>query len=238
MKTVKYPSHQFKVYLKSSLCSLIFMLHICGVFAQYKKWDSTYRPTIYESRVALFRSFPDAKKDIVFLGNSITSWGQWCELLESVCIKNRGIPGDITFGVLDRLDEVIEGKPAKVFILIGINDIARNVPDTFIIANYQKMIHRIKTGSPTTEIYFQTIFPVNYSINKHKQYNRNKCVKKVNESLKKLAAANQVEIIDLYKAFADENGQLPARYTFDGIHLKVAGYRKWVEILKSGGYLE
>jgi lysophospholipase L1-like esterase len=36
--------------------------------------------------------------------------------------RNQGISGDITFGVLQRLDEVTEGHPAKVFILIGLSD--------------------------------------------------------------------------------------------------------------------
>ena len=105
----------------------------------------------------MFKSFPNSNKDIVFLGNSITAGipiGMNCCSCNNA--RNRGISGDITFGVLERLDEVIEGKPAKVFILIGINDISRNIPDSVIIRNYRKMVTRIQTGSPATKIYLQT----------------------------------------------------------------------------------
>src|SRR5690606_12338396 len=94
-------------------------------YAQEVTYDSTYRPDIYASRVEMFKSFPTTDKDIVFIGNSITFWADWQELLKTSHVKNRGIPGDISFGVLERLDEVIEGKPRKIFIMIGINDLAR-----------------------------------------------------------------------------------------------------------------
>ena len=82
---------------------------------QQTKWDSTYRPGNYDQKVANFRSYPNSKKDIVFLGNSITDYGEWTELLQLPEAKNRGISGDITFGILERLDEVTEGSPAKIF---------------------------------------------------------------------------------------------------------------------------
>ena len=88
--------------------------------------DSLF-PTYYHQRVTLFRALPQTKEDIIFLGNSITDGGEWGELFNDIKIKNRGISGDITAGVLHRLDELANGKPAKVFLLIGVNDLARNI---------------------------------------------------------------------------------------------------------------
>jgi hypothetical protein len=48
----------------------------------------------------------------MFLGNSITNHVDWEELLGMPNARNRGISGYITYGVLERLDEVIEGHPA------------------------------------------------------------------------------------------------------------------------------
>src|SRR5688500_3134149 len=107
---------------------------------QTPKWDSTHRSGNFALKVDLFRSYPNSAKDIIFLGNSITAGVDWVELLGNPVVRNRGISGDITFGVLERLHEVTEGAPAKVFILIGINDISRNIPDSVIIGNYEKMI--------------------------------------------------------------------------------------------------
>src|SRR5574338_412786 len=120
---------------------------------QTEKWDSAFRPNNWELKVGQFKSFPNSSKDIIFLGNSITAGIDWMELLGRTDVRNRGISGDITFCVLERLNEVTEGKPSKVFILIGINDIARNIPDSVIARNYQKIIQRIKKESPSTKIF-------------------------------------------------------------------------------------
>ena len=61
--------------------------------------------------------------DIVMLGDSLTEWGNWHELVPEYSILNRGISGDTSSGVLDRLQEVIERRPKVVFVMIGTNDI-------------------------------------------------------------------------------------------------------------------
>ena len=213
--------------------AIFFQFSISSVAAQeLAKWDSTYRPEIYPLQVELFQSFKHSKKDIVFLGNSITFWGTWNELLNSKYVKNRGIPGDITYGVLDRLNEVVNGKPAKVFILIGINDIARNIPDSIILHNYKRIIESIKSGSPKTKIFFQTLLPINSSFNKMMAYYQKERIINVNEGLKKLAKEEHIGLIDIYSAFVDKDGNLPRSLSFDGVHLKKPGYDKWVTILK------
>jgi lysophospholipase L1-like esterase len=57
------------------------------------------------------------------LGDSLTEWGNWHELVPEHRIINRGIAGDTSSGVLDRLQEVIERRPKVVFVMIGTNDI-------------------------------------------------------------------------------------------------------------------
>ncbi|HVE60837.1 MAG TPA: GDSL-type esterase/lipase family protein, partial [Chitinophagaceae bacterium] len=140
----------------------IFLLFFTSqfLFAQTATWDSTFRPNGYQLKVEQFRSYNDTN-DIIFLGNSITAGTDWSELLKMNNIRNRGISGDITFGIWERLDEITSGKPKKVFILIGINDISRNIPDSFILKNYRGIIERVKKASPATKIYFHTLMPVN-----------------------------------------------------------------------------
>jgi lysophospholipase L1-like esterase len=203
-----------------------------------EKWDSTHRPNNFALKVQLFESFPDSKKDIIFLGNSITAGTDWMELLGRTDVRNRGISGDITFGILERLHEVTKGKPAKVFILIGINDISRNIPDSVIIGNYQKIVRQIKKASPATRIYFQTLMPVNNEFTQFKNhYNKDQHILAVNEGLKKLGASEKFTVIDLYPHFQNADGKLDAKYTIDGLHLNASGYKLWAEILKKGKYL-
>lgn len=225
--------------MKTSLFPFVFLLVLSQVTsAQDKKWDSTFRPNNWALKAELFKSFPNSKKDIVFLGNSITAGVDWNELLGMKNARNRGISGDITFGVLQRLDEVLEGTPKKVFILIGINDISRNIPDTLIIDNYRKMISRIKAGSPKTKIYLQTLMPVNNTFTQFKNhYNKDEHIAAVNAALKNLAEEYKVTLIDLHPHFMDSNGRLRQEMTEDGLHLNAAGYRHWAALLKNGRYL-
>lgn len=202
-------------------------------------WDSTYRPSTYQVQVDQFRAYPNSRKDIVFLGNSLTAHPDWSELLDAKHARNRGISGDITYGVLERLDEVTEGKPSKIFLLIGINDISRSIPDSLILNNYKKIVKRIKTETPGTELYIQTLLPTNNNFTKFKRhYNREKNVYWLNNELKKLAAEEKITLIDLHPEFADSEGRLIEAYTHDGLHLTHEGYKKWAEILERGKYIK
>ncbi|KQN38869.1 sialate O-acetylesterase [Pedobacter sp. Leaf41] len=205
--------------------------------AQSVKWDSTYRPGKYVELVNRFKADSKSRKDFVFLGNSITAGTDWAKLLDLPQAKNRGISGDITFGVLERLQDVIDGKPAKIFILIGINDISRNIPDSVILKNYKTMISRVRNGSKRTKIYFNTLLPVNSSFAKFKNhYGKDEHILWLNEEIKKLSSKN-VTVIDLYSNFTDQDKHLRAELTKDGLHLIPEGYKVWADFLKSKGYL-
>jgi hypothetical protein len=92
--------------------SLVFALSL-NASSQTVTWDSTYRPSKYKEIVAKWKTETPSKKDYIFLGNSITAGTDWVKLLNLPQAKNRGISGDITFGILDRLQDVIDGKPKK-----------------------------------------------------------------------------------------------------------------------------
>lgn len=218
--------------------NLILIFVLGTVNAQDIKWDSTYRPGAYLKKIEAFEKEGIQKKDIVFLGNSITAGTDWAKLLNLPNAKNRGISGDITFGVLERLDQVILAKPLKVFVLIGINDVSRNIPDSVILGNYKRIISRINEGSKKTRIYFYTLLPVNSSFNKFKNhYGKDEHILWLNAEIRKLAS-KKVTVIDLYPHFLDAENHLKAELTHDGLHLKPEGYKVWAEVLNQGGYLK
>jgi lysophospholipase L1-like esterase len=220
------------------LFSLLVILYATNANAQTVKWDSTYRPGKYRELVEKFKAEPKSKKDIVFLGNSITAGTDWAKLLELPQAKNRGISGDITFGVLDRLQDIVDGKPAKIFILIGINDVSRDIPDSVIVGNYKKIISTIRKGSKRTQIYFNTLLPVNSSFEKFKNhYGKDEHILYLNNQIRSMGAKN-VTIVDLYPVFLDQNNHLKAELTKDGLHLIPEGYKVWADFLNSTGYLK
>ncbi len=211
----------------------LLLLALCSFPCEAQvKWDSTYRPSVYVQKVENFKSYPNSKKDIIFLGNSITDYADWNELLQLPEARNRGISGDITFGVLERLGEITEGKPAKVFILIGINDIARNIPDSVILDNYKRMIRTIRVASPKTIIYFNSLLPVNKTFPDKAHFNKDEHIAAVNEGLKKICAQEKITFIDIHPRFLNEEKMLDKKYTYDGLHLNAEGYKLWASILK------
>jgi lysophospholipase L1-like esterase len=200
---------------------------------QTAKWDSTYRPGIYEFKVQLYESYPKSKKDIVFLGNSITDRVDWNELLGMCDVRNRGISGDITFGVLQRLHQVTEGQPKKIFILIGINDVSRNIPDSIIANNYRRIVQQIQANSPRTKIYFQTLMPVNNEFTQFKNhYNKDEHILWLNDQIKKIGKEYHIEVIDLYPHFLNTENKLDKKFTLDGLHPNAEGYKVWASLLK------
>ena len=199
--------------------------------------DTVYRPRTFNLQVEQFRSYPNSPNDIILLGNSLTAYTNWNELLGIPNARNRGISGDTTFGILERIDEITEGKPAKIFILIGINDISRNVPSELILRNYRKIISYITRNSPATELFIQTLLPVNNTFDRYKNhYNKDEEIAEVNKGLKKLAKKEGITLIDLHPHFLDEYDRLDPLYTEEGLHLNAIGYQMWSKLLKP--YLE
>jgi lysophospholipase L1-like esterase len=196
-------------------------------------YDTTYTFSHYKELRAYYEGLPNGKREIVFLGNSITERGSWAELFKNGRIVNRGIGGDVSFGVLNRIREVIDSKPGSVFLMIGINDIGRGVP-TIVVANViQKIIRTIKVKSPGTKVFLQSVLPIKETVMTF-DYMKNKSDKivQLNTALKAIASGENVRFIDLYSRFADEKGQMISKYTVDGIHLTAAGYLLWVKIFK------
>jgi lysophospholipase L1-like esterase len=218
--------------------ALCMTMGLSSLTAQTLPWDSTMRPQNFKAKLLEFQANPIVKGDYVFMGNSITAAGNWSKLLDLPQAKNRGISGDITFGLLERLDEVIAGKPAKLFVLVGINDISRDIPDSVILANYKKLINMVRKGSSKTQIYFYTLLPVNASFEKFKRhYGKDGHILWLNNEIKKLST-KKVTVIDLYPHFTDKDKRLKAELTKDGLHLIHDGYKVWAEVLKRGNYLK
>lgn len=197
-----------------------------------------FLPEHYSKKVTAFRSEPVVKDQIIFLGNSITEEGNWPELTGNHAVVNRGIGGDITFGVLKRLDDVIARQPSKLFILIGINDIGKDIPDEVIADNCRKIIEEVKRKSSATVIFLQSILPVNPGINRFPQhYNKEHQILHTNQLLRTVAEKTSVRFVNLYPLFLDESQRLSTAYTNDGLHLNSDGYKIWVQFLKETGCL-
>lgn len=197
-----------------------------------------FLPDLYAQRVALFEQEPIVTGATLFLGDSITQGGNWVELLGDSTVINRGIGGDITFGVLNRLDDVTRRRPSKLFLLIGINDIGKDIPDAVIADNVRRIVEAVQAESPETTIYVQSLLPVNPAYPRFPQhYDKEYHVIHVNVLLREVAVATGTHFINLFPVFMDARERLDERLTGDGLHLNADGYRLWVDHLKQMGYL-
>jgi lysophospholipase L1-like esterase len=193
----------------------------------------------FKKRMEIFKNDPISKDGIVFLGNSITEQGDWKNLFPNKNVFNRGIGGDNTYGVLARLDEVISSKPEKIFLMIGINDLgSRQWETSVILDNYNKIVDKIRKGTPKTKLYVQSILPLNDNLLKGGTYkNKADTIIKLNKALKSIGNSKCAGFVDVYKLFHTGDNVLIAKYTKDGIHLLPDGYLIWKEFLEKNKYL-
>ena len=217
---------------------LILGMNVC-VLSQEREIDGSYLNEYYQGRMEFFKNVPLEKKGIVFLGNSITERGNWDEYFPKKRIGNRGVGGDNTFGVLARLDNILDSKPMKIFIMIGINDIGRGLPIDVISDNYRNILMQIRKKSPNTKIYIQSVLPMNDLI-LTADYLKNKktIVQDLNSEYKKIATEFKLTYIDLYAdVFSDGQGNLIPELTSDGIHLNPSAYTLWSDYLIKNKYI-
>jgi lysophospholipase L1-like esterase len=189
-----------------------------------------YDTPYYWERKSHFDTLPQSESDIVFLGDSLTNACEWHEFFRNIRLKNRGISGDTTNGLLNRIDEVIESKPRKVFMMIGINDLNQGRNVEVILNTYKIILKSFQDKTSKTEVFVQSILPLNNQ--KRPNNGTNNKIIELNAKLKNLAQEFSFHYIDLFSAFLDENNQLDARYTIDGIHLNGQGYLVWKGIIE------
>lgn len=215
------------------------VLLLTGLVAHGQAYDTVPNvPDHYTKMTATFRSEPVAEGRVIFLGNSITEGGNWSVLLTGLPLLNRGISGDNTFGVLARLDEITRHKPTKVFLLIGINDLSKNIPPNVVLQNIFSIVGRIRAGSPKTEIFVQSILPVNPGHKKFPaQFNKQADIETINAQLKKYPETLHYTYVNIFNEFLDNGLKLDMQFTTDGLHLNQAGYVHWVDFLKKQKWL-
>ena len=176
-------------------------------------------------RREVFSVCPVDTNTIVFLGNSITNFGAWPEFFGSdVKVVNRGISGNYSGEVYEHLDLILAGQPKMIFLMIGIND---NNQTSIIIPNITNIIDKVKTESPRTKLYVQSLLPCNRT-------DRNGMVEIINPQLQTLCAEQGVPYLDIYSSVVNNATTPPGiatTYTNDNLHVTAAGYREWAKIV-------
>ena len=220
----------FKKYFNLAIACLL--VHMTTAQIKLPVYHDSLFSTYYLQRTSLFELMPLQKDDAVFVGNSITDGAEWSELFGDVHVKNRGISGDITSGVIHRWNQIVQAKPKKVFLMIGTNDLARGASVDSIVKNILLLADYLKQESPATQLFIQSILPVTDFYKKFGGHtSKSLQIQEANNRLKSNANLHQYKYIDLHAAFINAVGKMDEAYTNDGLHLTGKGYMLWKHLV-------
>jgi lysophospholipase L1-like esterase len=230
---------------KLGLCCAVALSIALSATAQNNVTDSmtTSTPPLVENRsphyYARLEAFkaekPIGRREIVMLGNSLTeNGGNWGIRLSRKHLRNRGIIGDDASGMYARLEEILQGKPKKIILMAGINDVSHDLSVDSIVTLVTQLVDKIRQDSPRTKLLLQSLLPINESFQRYRRLDgKTNLIPLINERLAKLAHERRLTFLNLFPLFTEEgNDVLRKELTTDGLHLNEEGYKIWEETLK------
>jgi lysophospholipase L1-like esterase len=174
----------------------------------------------YDVRRGLFAMSKIKTAPIVMVGDSLIEAGPWSELTGCREIANRGIGGDTTRRLLERLDDVLALKPRAVFVMVGVNDVTLGLPRQASVENLRAILARL--GGEGVRVFVNYVLPVAATYAKK---GANKEIAALNAAFAKLFADRPaVAAIDVRAQMQGADGFLREDFAYDGLHLTPKGY--------------
>ncbi len=205
---------------------------------EQEKLNRMFEQWMYDDQNRKWKNFKELNESaktggIVFAGDSITEAYPIHELLPTgLLMYNRGISGITSGQLLENIDiHILSLAPKKLFLLIGTNDIERDVKPQQIASNIQEICNQTLANYPSCEIVVISVYPVNETkpfkdlIGKR----TNLIIQEINQEITKRLTAS-VSFLNLYPELS-KDGNLNPDYTFDGLHLSIKGFQKVSQLL-------
>ena len=191
-----------------------------------KESEPSFNLETYEGRVAYFeydnQNNPDC--DFCMVGDSLTQYYDLNKYFPNKSTKNRGIAGDSTTSLLNRLDKSIRGMNPKITILlIGANNVSTFQND------YELLVQKTMEYLPNTELYLCSITP---TCGAYQGYMSQ--IKENNVYIQSIVTKHSLYYLDLYSSLIDnETNLLRESYTVEGQHFNENGYLKITEQIQT-----
>lgn len=204
-------------YLMVALC----MLATSALFAQQQDWANFSR---YEAANKTVKT----PSKVVFMGNSITEgwWNNDSLFFKTNGYIGRGISGQTTSQMLVRFRaDVIDLKPKAVVILAGTNDIAQNtgyISLENVMGNIISMVELAKANR--IDVILCSVLPAQ-DFSWRKGLEPADKIVELNKMIKAYADRNKLPYVDYHSALKDERNGLPEKYSNDGVHPTLEGYK-------------
>jgi lysophospholipase L1-like esterase len=186
-------------------------------------------PRLFLALLILFTARASADKlepRVLFLGDSITEMTDWGDWFPELCTMNRGIGGQAVRDLIPRLHTALI-EPKAIFLMIGTNDLhglggSTKVDD--IAYQMRNLVQKIRSMAPSAPLFVNSVTP-------RSAHFRDRIVA-LNQRHCKIAEDSGSTFTDLWPVFASPAGAIRPELTTNGLHLSVAGYKAWTDILR------
>lgn len=222
------------IIITSSVILLLLTVFLIILFAviipkknEEKEWEELVRK-YYSEKLETYKKenelYDDYEVDIVFLGDSLTDGYDVKAYYSEYLVSNRGIGGDTTIGLENRLEvSAYELKPKVIVMLIGANNMSE------MFTNYEEILKGFKENLPNTKIVILSLT----AMGGEHWGRKNELAAYNNVKIKKYAIKYGYYYVDLFTPLFDEDkGEVYDGYTVDGGHFTKEGYDVVTSIVK------
>ncbi len=171
----------------------------------------------------------------VFMGNSITDG--WPSADPDFFTGNgyvgRGISGQVSAQMLMRFrQDVINLKPQAVVILAGTNDLAHNDYAMTPEQTFDNVVSMVQLAQANgIKVILCSTLPA-YQFGWRPELKPAEDIKVFNKKVKAYADAHDILYVDYHSAMKDERDGLPEKYSKDGVHPTLEGYKVMEELVQ------
>lgn len=175
-------------------------------------------PQYYDQKRTMYAALGVSSRDIVLAGDDFIDRGLWAEMYANPRLKNRGIAGDHLYGLDYRLEDILAGRPEKIFLYIGKRDLNAGMSPSLAADYLGDIVRRIRAASRRTQVYVLSLFPDcrtdSLRAGRYRAYNR------------LLAQIPQAKYVDIASALTDRDGALDSAFYYgSSLQLNGAGYQ-------------
>ena len=129
------------------------------------------------------------------------------------------------------LDALCEKQYGKIYILLGINELAFD--PAYYARLYGELLDEIRAREPQAELYVMSLSPITVEKDADESVFTQARVLEYNAALRQVADDRGCCFVDLVDALAGEDGFLPSDHSTDGIHLTRDYYPVWADYLRT-----
>lgn len=229
-------THSIQVNIRRFALSALFLLSLGNLSVQGQR-PVYHGSKHYSIKVKEFKQEGKLPSNVIVMyGDSHSEYGgDWSRHFPGAGkIINRGIIGDDSQGMYNRLNLVLPYHPKKIFFECGANDLSHGWTVERVFQGITRVLTTIRERSPKTELYVQSVLPLNEEVGTWKYLKgKDDLIIQLNNKLKEYCTSHALTYIDLYTPLLGAHPKtMKAEYCRDGLHLTEKGYEVWAKTIR------